>query len=142
MTSAASTCRLSGELAARELERSQGDALGGVVIRCTCDPILLPTDQAVSLGIIVTELVTNAFKYAYPNGGPGEIRVALTAMADEGRLVVEDDGIGLREGSPTGTGFGLRVVSMMVEKLGGSLEMTSTSPGVRTVVTFDPRGAQ
>jgi two-component sensor histidine kinase len=125
----------------RELEKSQSDAAGGVVIRCTCEPVLLPTDLAVSLGILVTELVTNAFKYAYPTGAPGEIRVMLTASGAAGRLVVEDDGVGLKEGAPTGTGFGLRVVSMMVEKLGGTLEMTNASPGTRTTVDFALDGA-
>lgn len=120
----------------RELEKSQIDAASGVVIRHDCAPVLLPTDMAVSLGILVTELVTNAFKYAYPTGASGEIRVALTASADRGHLVVEDDGVGLKAGSPTGTGFGLRVVSMMVEQLGGTMEMTNTAPGTRTVVSF------
>ena len=125
----------------RELEKSQSDAATGVVIRCCCEPVLLSPDLAVSLGILVTELVTNAFKYAYPHGASGEIRVALTASEGEGRLVVEDDGVGLSQGAPTGTGFGLRVVSMMVEKLGGTIEMTSAAPGTRTVITFGFSGS-
>jgi two-component sensor histidine kinase/CheY-like chemotaxis protein len=120
----------------RELERSQSDLSRGVVVRCTCEAVQMPPDQAVSIGILVTELVTNAFKYAYPNGGSGEIRVAITERAGEVQVVVADDGVGLKPGAPTGTGFGLRVVSMMVEKLAGTMETINTNPGTRSIVTF------
>ncbi|MDQ2878965.1 MAG: response regulator, partial [Pseudomonadota bacterium] len=60
------------------------------------EPIRLPTDRAVSLGIVVTELVSNACKYAYDGKDGGEVRVALRRDDDRHfTLVVEDDGVGM-----------------------------------------------
>lgn len=94
------------------------------------DPISLSADRAVSVGMIVTELVTNAFKYAYPDGG-GEIRVSLKRTGEnEALLRVEDDGIGMKPGSaPTGTGLGSRIVKSMASTLGPGICYLETPSG-------------
>lgn len=105
-------------------------------IKFDCTSISLPTDKAVAFGIVVTELLTNAYKYAYPDTGAGEIRVRVSASGDDGVLVVEDDGVGLHAGAPSGTGLGSRITSMMAASLGGAIDVVDGNPGLRVTMTF------
>ena len=106
------------------------------------EPLELPTDQAISLGIIVTEWVTNAFKYAYPNGS-GEIQVKLKKREDGfAQISVEDDGVGRgTDASPKGTGLGTKLVKALAASLGGEIEYLDRRPGTeaRLVFHFDAR---
>ncbi len=99
------------------------------------EPIRLPTDRAVSLGVIVTELVTNACKYAYPNSG-GEVRVALRRVDDDVFLLaVEDDGCGIPEDAvPRGTGLGTKLIRAMAQSLQSIVEYDPTHTGVRATL--------
>ena len=99
------------------------------------EPIRLPTDRAVSLGVIVTELVTNAFKYAYP-GGSGEVRVGLHRVDDDFFLLaVEDDGCGIADGAaPKGTGLGTKLVRAMAQSLQTAIEYEPRPAGVRATL--------
>ncbi|MBU6268544.1 MAG: sensor histidine kinase, partial [Sphingomonadales bacterium] len=113
-------------------------------IRLDADSLELATGQAVSLGIVVNELVTNACKYAYRTDQPGEIRVSLRhggSAADEGGfcLVVEDDGQGMPPAAqPRGTGLGSRLVEAMAASLQCSVAQHDKFPGLR--VMLDCRG--
>jgi two-component sensor histidine kinase len=97
-------------------------------------------DHAVAVGMIVNELVTNALKYAYPEG-KGSIRVALRNAGD-GRalLTVEDDGVGIAADAPKSTGLGQRIVRAMGEKLRADIEHDAKHSGTRVLITFDLRG--
>ena len=99
------------------------------------EPIRLATDRAVSLGVIVTELVTNACKYAYP-AGAGEIRVALTNDGETRfRLSVEDDGCGMDPAAPPkGTGLGSKLIRAMAQSLQSIVEYETRPQGVRAVL--------
>jgi two-component sensor histidine kinase len=99
-------------------------------VRKEIEAIEMPTDQAISLGIILTEWVTNAFKYAYP-AGVGEIRVKLLRQGDGmAQVSVEDDGVGLGATPvPKGTGLGSKLVSAMAASLGGTVEYLNRNPG-------------
>lgn len=100
-------------------------------------PITLSTDRSVLLGLIVTELLTNAVKYAY-NGDPGPILIE----ASEGahgliRLAIGDRGRGIEE-SGKHQSFGSRLVQTLVSQLSGTLEHRDNHPGLRVELTVPP----
>jgi len=121
-----------------ELSKSLGPDAGSPTLTLEVEPLRVSTDQAVSLGVVVTELVTNAVKYAYAPGQGGEIRVILRTDAD-GRalLTVEDDGPGMGDGAPKGTGLGGKIISAMASGLRSAVEFDQAHKGVRARLAFD-----
>jgi len=106
--------------------------------------IVVATDRAIPLGLLLNELVTNAFKYAYP-GSSGDVRVILSAPEPgQIRLEVVDRGQGLPEGFDlarlTGS-LGVRLISGFVRQLGARLETSSAEPGARFVLCLSHAGA-
>ncbi len=89
---------------------------------------------AVTIGVIVTELLMNAYKYAYPDDRTGEIRVKLIFDGTGARLVVEDDGVGKTVTS--GKGLGMRIIEAMCGSLRGGCKFDASDKGFRADVTF------
>ena len=106
--------------------------------------VRVPTDKAVSVGVLINELVTNAYKYAYPSDVVGDIRVSLAANGENNyRLVVEDDGIGWRGiGDPKGTGTGSRIIHAMALGLGSQVAYDPSHTGTRVIVDFEIQGIE
>lgn len=113
-----------------EMQSAMGEEWAGRVI-LDAQPLLVPTDRAVTLGLVVTELVINANKYAY-DGAPGPIELTLTSHLDRLQVVVADQGRGKQR---DGEGFGSRMMAAMVKQLSGQLQYADNRPGVRAVLT-------
>ncbi|APO75266.1 sensor histidine kinase/response regulator hybrid protein [Rhizobium etli 8C-3] len=121
----------------RELETSIRDDKRPHRIVLTARQMDLPTDKVVTLGLIVSELVTNAFKYAYDEGVEGEIRVIVEQAGEQLRLVVEDDGAGFDHSSPAkGTGLGTKILTAMAASLKSELTYDPDHRGTRAILIF------
>ena len=103
----------------------------GAAMRLDLAPVLMPTDRAVNIGLILTELVINASKYAY-GGAAGPITIALEQHRNRIRLIVADEGRGK---TGTSQGFGSRMMDAMIGGLSGTLDYTDNRPGLRAIVT-------
>ena len=113
-------------------------ASGGANIVLDTAPVRVSTDTAIALGVIAAELITNAVKYAYPTGRPGEIRVKLAPQGQRrGVLAVEDDGVGMGEGQPKGTGLGGKILDAMATSIASRVEYDPRRSGVRASIAFD-----
>jgi two-component sensor histidine kinase len=120
-----------------DLKTAMGDDGDKHPVHLHCVPLTIPTDKAVSLGIVVTELVTNAYKYAYPERHDGDIRVDLSVADGQVALTVEDDGVGLDNTKLAGgTQLGTKVISSMTTSLGGKLDYGGTGKGTQAVLRF------
>ena len=121
-----------------DLEATLKEAGHASTIKLSAAPTEVPTDKAVSIGVVVTELVTNAFKYAYPAAHGGEIRVLLRKIGDKVNLAVEDDGVGWKgEGPAKGTGVGTRIVNALARGLGTEVSYAGAGAGCRISLEFD-----
>ncbi|WP_323181476.1 sensor histidine kinase [Kaistia algarum] len=101
------------------------------------DPAEILTDRAVAVGVIMTELVLNALKYAYPDRD-GTVRVIGRSAGRRFALTVEDDGIGPGEsGKAVGTGLGRRIIQALATKLAAEIEHDVQHRGTRVTIRFD-----
>ena len=116
------------------------DAAGqGHATRLDLASFAMPTDRAVAVGMIVTELLTNAYKYAYPEGEGGEIRVKLELTGESSAILsIEDDGVGWSgKGKPKGTGLGTRIVQAMATNLGSEIAYGDGRNGTRAEIRIN-----
>ena len=94
-------------------------------------PVLVATDRAVNIGLVLTELVINASKYAY-RGQAGPIQISLEQHRNRLRLIVADNGVGK---SGTRMGFGSRMMTAIVAGLSGEIQHDDNMPGLRVILS-------
>jgi PAS domain S-box-containing protein len=120
-----------------DLLQSYADGTSHICLHTELDELTFDVDTAVPCGLILNELLTNALKYAFSDGRPGDIHITLRAEAGHVTLSVRDTGVGF----PADLDFrhteslGLQLVSMLTEQLGGTITLTREC-GTAFAVTF------
>jgi PAS domain S-box-containing protein len=105
-------------------------------LEVTVDDSSISADESVSMGLIVTELVINALKHAFPGHRSGRILVEFRSAGDGWLLSVSDDGIGVPEGAfEAKPGLGTGIVEAISKQLHASVCVTDTAPGTTISVT-------
>jgi PAS domain S-box-containing protein len=141
---------LSSDLAQVQMDQYLRDLAASIFVTYTVDsarirlrlslqPLALETKRAIPLGLIVNELITNAIKYAYPDGASGEVAISLECSSDRALLCVRDDGAGLPAGldPKKSDGMGLTLVRSLASQMDAALAIESSpGSGMRARIEF------
>jgi chemotaxis protein methyltransferase CheR len=111
-----------------------------IALKTDIESELLPTDRAITIGLMVNELVTNAVKYAFPGDVKGTVLVTLKRAPGELRLTVADNGQG-DDPRRADSGLGGRLVEGFAQQLGGQLKRESGNKGTIVCLTLPSREA-
>lgn len=107
-------------------------------IEVTVDDSAVEADVSISLGLIVTELVINALKHAFPDQPMGRIEIGYRSTGRDWTLSVRDNGIGMPTGSVAAkAGLGTGIIEALARNLRGEIQLSDAAPG--TAVTISHR---
>jgi two-component sensor histidine kinase len=122
-----------------ELERAGISDERHADLKTNIESLRLPTENGVSVALIVNELVMNALKHGRPRDRSAVITVSLRRVdPDTARLTIADNGPGLGTTTPA-AGLGTRLISMLVRHLNGQLNIEDSADGYVAHVTFPLR---
>lgn len=100
------------------------------------EDLAVERDSATPLGLIVNEVISNAFKHAFPDGRDGRIIVTLERIDDaHGKLTIEDNGVGYDPDTPA-KGIGRRLISALTQQISGQSK-AETGPGGGSLFTLN-----
>jgi two-component sensor histidine kinase len=109
-------------------------------LRVVADETQMGAVASVSMGLMVTELIINSLKHAYPEGRQGAITVGFWGTEHGWRLSVGDDGVGMRAGGVSAhAGLGTSIVNALAKQLKAEVLVTDAHPG--TLVSIVHEGA-
>jgi two-component sensor histidine kinase len=122
---------------AKDLMAFYSKVTNRVKLKIESASIELDITQAVPCGLIANELLTNCFKYAFPAGRSGVVRVTFNCIDEQCTLEISDNGIGLPvaidpQESPS---MGLQLVALLVQQIKGKMELDRTG-GTRFSINF------
>lgn len=102
------------------------------------DETYLNMETSVPLGLIISELVSNSLKHAFPDKKPGELTISLQSEEDQFKLIIKDNGIGLPEDldfTNIKSTLGLKLVHSLINQIDGTIELDK-SHGTKYTITF------
>ena len=102
-----------------------------IVITVTGDDSAASGETSVSIGLIVTELVINALKYAFPDSRHGRVSVDYRSLSDSWELSVCDDGIGIQANNKVSAenGLGAAIIQALAKQLAATITVFDRHPG-------------
>ncbi len=124
------------------LAEFQGMPDGTVTLSCRSEPVVVDLDVVTALGIVVTELITNSYDHAFPDGR-GSIVAWLSRSGESAQvatMVISDNGVGFRV-KPDSKRHGLGLVRRLIEQVRGTVSLEATNGTVWTIVFPAPSGA-
>ncbi len=110
-----------------------------IKLKVTSEFATVSSHEAVSLGLIVTELVINALKHAFPGTRHGHVVVDYHLDPAGWILTVTDDGIGRATGPTVKAGLGTSVVEALAKQLKARVEISDAGPGAKIAILSSPR---
>lgn len=118
------------------LRQSFAEMSDRVRLQVTSDLVILPPDEAIPIALLANEVITNAYKHAFPEGSAGEITLSLNWL-DERALVLQisDNGIGMRSNGGA-SALGLKLIRTFAAQLGGTLAFAEPVGAAGTTVTL------
>ena len=126
--------KLCGSLSSSIIEEGRG-----LTISVVSQQAVVKAREAVSLGLVVTELVINALKHGFPDGREGLIRIRYAVEPDGWVLTVADDGVGMGANQPvTKGGLGTSIVQGLARQLGATAVTADAAPGLRVTLRGEP----
>ncbi len=115
---------------------------GTLKIAVEVDDSVVGSDVSISLGLIVTELVINALKHAYPEGRGGIIKVGYSSDETGWTLHIGDDGVGMpAKARPAVGGLGTSIVEALARQLQARITIAAANPGTSVMIVHQAAGA-
>ena len=110
-----------------------------LVLHSSASSGTIKSNEAVSFGLIVTELVINAIKHGFPGGMKGQIAIHFVGRGDAWRLSVSDNGVGREATSGDGEhiGLGTSIVEALSRQLKARVDVSENAPGTLVTVIHD-----
>jgi two-component sensor histidine kinase len=103
-------------------------------------PMVIGTDEAIMLALLVSELVANAAKHAYPADGGGPVWVNAMGLPGGGiRVSVRDEGVGMPANAEQRHGLGMRLIHALMEGSHAAFLMNRRAPGTECILEIGPR---